>query len=194
MSFSAALIAGGRSKRFGSDKAFAVWEGKPLWRSQLAKLEALSPSELLVSCRKDQHFPAEHTFLRVHDALEERGPLGGVSACLNQAKDPLLVILAVDLPQMPIEFLAGLIGESTPDCGVVTRWEDGFWEPLVAVYPTSGVREIANERLRSDDLSLQGLVKEAAQKGFVRERVLSEEDRRYFVNVNTREDMPGPKS
>ena len=55
--FDAALIAGGRSTRFGSDKAFLDWKGKPLFAQQLRKLAALGPDRLWLSTNAEQPFP-----------------------------------------------------------------------------------------------------------------------------------------
>ena len=49
MRFSAVLLAGGKSSRMGSDKAFLEIEGEPLWQRQLATLRGLSPGQLMIS-------------------------------------------------------------------------------------------------------------------------------------------------
>ncbi|MEM1294187.1 MAG: molybdenum cofactor guanylyltransferase [Verrucomicrobiota bacterium] len=190
MKFSAVLIAGGKSKRFGEDKAFALWQGEPLWRHQIRKLESLGPSEVLVSCREEQNFPDNEDFSRVHDSVEDRGPLAGLATCLKRASEPLSMVLAVDLPMMPTEFLTSILEKAKFGQGVVTRWENGFWEPLAAIYPTIEVAEIANRRLKGDDLSLQGMVSEAFEQRLISEIRLTEKEVDWFVNWNSREDLP----
>src|SRR6185436_16930649 len=101
---SAALLAGGRSRRMGTDKAFLPWQGRPLWEHQVEKLRALHPSRLLLSCRPEQSFPDLPDLTRVHDELENSGPLAGIAACLQACRASHLVILGVDLPLMPVEF------------------------------------------------------------------------------------------
>ena len=42
-SFSATILAGGTSKRFGEDKAFHIIESIPMWKFQTNKLSQLMP-------------------------------------------------------------------------------------------------------------------------------------------------------
>ena len=73
--FAATLIAGGRSRRMGTDKAFLDWRGRPLWEHQLEKLRALAPSRVMLSCRSDQFFPPLTDSQPVHDQWPDCGPL-----------------------------------------------------------------------------------------------------------------------
>ena len=55
-SFDAILLAGGKSTRFGSDKAFTDWRGQPLYERQLEKLQALGADRIWISANRDQDF------------------------------------------------------------------------------------------------------------------------------------------
>lgn len=75
-----ALLAGGKSKRYGSDKAFAVYRGQYLIDHALG---LLGPQcDAIVICGrayKDYEF--------VKDFPEDNGPLGGLNAALKYAKE-----------------------------------------------------------------------------------------------------------
>src|SRR5437016_10077580 len=51
--FAAALIAGGKSRRMGGDKALlpVSWRGRemPLWKRQLSVLQELKPAQIVLS-------------------------------------------------------------------------------------------------------------------------------------------------
>ena len=59
--FTAALLAGGQSRRMGRDKVFLpiVWEGKsvPLWERQLSILKSVEPAELVISGPSKPGYP-----------------------------------------------------------------------------------------------------------------------------------------
>ena len=92
--FSAFVLAGGRSRRMGSDKAFLQFEGRTLLAQALDLLRALTPEVRIVG-------PAAKfaTYGRViEDVYPGHGPLAGIHAALSASTTELNLILAVDLP------------------------------------------------------------------------------------------------
>ena len=183
----AALLAGGQSRRMGTDKAFLPWQGRPLWELQLEKLRELRPSQLLLSCRPQQNFPDLADVTRVHDGHENCGPLGGIAACLQACDAPQLVVLGIDLPRLPVEFLQSLTNESTPACGAVIQLEEWF-EPLAAVYPRE-LLPLANEHLTAGKLSLQDFIRRGMEPGLMR-CVPMKVEPSWFTNWNSPGDIP----
>lgn len=184
MPFAAVLLAGGRSRRMGRDKALLpLPDGRLLWQRQLAVLEALGPAELFISGPDRAGFPASVT--RLDDQTPGLGPLGGISAALKAMRSPRLVVLAVDLPMMSGDFLAGLLKEGR---GCVPQMADGFFEPLAAVYPQSAFA-MAEEHLQSADRSLQGFVRSLVESGEVSARPVQTTECFLFANWNRPGDV-----
>jgi molybdopterin-guanine dinucleotide biosynthesis protein A len=186
MHFSAALLAGGKSLRMGHDKAFIKLDGVALWRRQLAILHQLSPDELFISGPPHRDW-MEDGLRVVADAEENVGPLAGVVAALRQCSSPLLLILAVDLPNMTANFCRSLLELSNDGRGAVPRRQQRF-EPLTAIYPI-GSLTMAEEELREGNYSMQNFVARALSKGLVTEHVISQDEEPLFRNINTSEDL-----
>jgi molybdenum cofactor guanylyltransferase len=187
----AALLAGGKSSRMGTDKALLDWGGVPLWRIQLGKLIALNPDRLLLSCRAEQAL--RNVFAEVvFDPPDNPGPLGALARCLEFAQMPLLV-LAVDMPAMPPGFLHSMIEACEEDArGLVYESEHGL-EPLCAVYPPSA-RAVLREFLSKHNHRLQDAVSELAAAGVMRVRRLQAAEVPLFFNANTPQEYAWTKS
>ena len=99
MNISTVLLAGGESRRMGSDKATLLFRGKPLWQVQLETLQKLGPKEIFVSARIDPPWRPDDVVF-VADAPLSRGPLSGLAASMSRMRTTHLLALAVDMPWM----------------------------------------------------------------------------------------------
>ena len=191
--FSAALLAGGRSTRMGTDKAFLPFGDPPraLWERQLDLLASLGPDEILLSQNGEQQFPGRAGVEIVVDEQPDGGPLGGLVSCLRKVSSPRLLVLAVDLPFMTGEFLGKLLRGAG---GAILRDpESGRFEPVAAVYP-AGILALAERRMQSGEYSLQGLIAEGVEAGDLEVRELGEGQGALLRNLNRPEDLDGSLS
>ena len=185
--FSAALLAGGQSTRMGRDKALLPipGSGRLLWQHQLAVLCELKPETIFWSGHPRSGMPAEVRVLP--DEIENAGPLGGISACLNELESDLLVVLAVDLACMDASYLGKLVQHCTPTRGAVPQKGDDF-EPLAAVYPAL-LLTLADDRLQQGRYTMQDFVREALRRELVETVPVGDEDAAKFTNVNSPGDL-----
>lgn len=196
------VLAGGRSTRMGRDKAWIAVDGESLIVRQLRLLRESGVGRLLVSVAAGDpagpdRFRSElpHAVVCLRDARPDGGPLVGIARALGalQAGESHLVVLAVDLPRLRSDLLGTLIEavRLTPEAGVVPRF-DGNLEPLVAVYPRSGLAP-ALTRIDRGDLSVQDWVREGLAAGWMRERLVAGDEAGAFLNWNRPEDLPGAR-
>jgi molybdopterin-guanine dinucleotide biosynthesis protein A len=187
--FTAALLAGGKSSRMRQDKAYlpVEWEGAsmPLWERQLAVLKSVAPQKLVISGPRKQGYPASVAVLA--DEWNGVGPLGGIATCLTRTRSALLLVLAIDLPQIQPGFLKKLLTRSEAGCGVVPIRHNRF-EPLIAIYPGAALG-IAIDQLREQDYVLQHFIDKLLENRLmiVCEVELSEQNQ--LENWNTPEDL-----
>lgn len=137
MNFSAVILAGGKSKRMGQDKAWLSLGGKPLVARQIELVRNLGAAEIFISGRAE----ADYSKLGcpvLTDHFQDAGPLAGIEAALRASSTPLMLVLAVDLARMNPARLQMLLSSCTENCGAVPRLRAGV-EPLAAVYPRSAL-------------------------------------------------------
>ena len=192
----AVLIAGGKSRRMGvlGDKALLEWEGRPLWKHQLATLEGLKPEQLLVAApERPAWLPDSAGWVKDEiGPIGPIGPMGGLLAALAAAGQGMVAALAVDLPAMTSEYLASLLAGCRSSRGIVPRSSSGY-EPLAAFYP-SNAADSAREWLANGRRDCQGWIAQLLQRELVTAQEIAPADLPLFRNLNTPEDVAGKGS
>lgn len=139
------VLAGGKSSRMGSDKAFLEFMGSTLLERALELAHEVSASVTIVGPRQK--------FARfgkvVEDIYPGHGPLAGIHAALCASHDDLNVVLAMDLPFVEIGLIRYLLSQAknTDALAIVPR-TGSAWQPLCAVYrkPFADVSEKALQK------------------------------------------------
>jgi len=186
--FAAALLAGGRSKRMGSDKALLHWHGQDLWQAQMHKLQSLGAKRVLLSCRREQPlFPGDGVEIMHDPEGVDVGPLGAITRCLERVQMPLLV-LAVDMPWMTTAFLLEhLVPQDNSPPGKFFRGPHGA-ETLVGLY-VPALLPLMQTALHEKHLALQPIIKACVHSGLAVTNVLGEDQTPFFHNANTPGDL-----
>jgi len=132
------ITAGGRSSRFGSDKAGAWLEGRTLLAHVAASLEQL-PLRLLVAPPGRYELPG---WLGVPDTRPGEGPLAALEAALGAAlthAGPVWIAFAgVDMPRLTPAYWQALARARQPGAGAVQAQDGGGRpQPLAALYHTA---------------------------------------------------------
>ena len=181
MKFSAVLLAGGESRRMGSEKATLLFHGEPLWQRQIRVLRELESQEIFISARSELRWrPADIELIL--DEAPSRGPLSGLAAALLRMRTNHLLVLAVDMPFMTSEQMRALWGLATLGCGVLPMIGDRA-EPLAAIYPREAGGDFATA-LASDDFSLQRLGRSLVQLDKLQIFEVSRRDEDLYRSVN----------
>ena len=170
----------------GTDKAFIEIADVPLWRRQLQMLEELQPHELFIAGPAHEEWQ-EMNCIIIPDAEPNAGPLAGIVAALRRCSTKLLLVLAVDLPNMTSRYLREQIDTCTPDRGVLPSYGERS-EPLSAVYPKRSLA-LAERCLASRDLSVQRFAARCVTEGLAVQKEITRDDRSLFLNMNTPDDL-----
>lgn len=185
LSRAAFVLAGGKSSRMGTNKAFLDFGGQSLLQHSLATLKLVCDDVVIVG---DPDLFAEFGLV-VSDLFPGCGPLGGIHAALKNSSADLNLLLAVDMPLVSPALLRFLFAaaEHTDSIVTVPRTSKGF-QPLCAVYRHEFV-ETAEANLRA------GKYKIDASFSAIPLRIIDETElsaagftENNFFNINTLTD------
>jgi molybdenum cofactor guanylyltransferase len=181
------VIAGGRSVRFGGEKAVALLAGRPLLMWAVQRLQR-SCAVVAVNARPGTEAEAlarTENLPVLHDvAGDAAGPLSGVKVGLLWAREQGARAIAVspcDVPLLPDDLFARLI-EAAGSGASMAETVEGH-QPLCAVWPVSALEKVTQ--------ALEGGAHPATWRmldslGATRVRF---PDAAAFANVNTRADL-----
>ena len=175
------VLAGGDSRRMGSDKAEIVLDGEPLWRRQCRVLREAGSSPVVLVRRTGQRAPAGIEVIR--DRFGDAGPLAGLHAALAAATGAHIAVLAVDMPGVDAGWFRRLLGCCRPGAGAMAR-HPAAAEPLAAVYPREAIVQV-EARLGRGEFSLQGLAEALAKSGAMALVPLPPAELWRAVSINT---------
>jgi molybdenum cofactor guanylyltransferase len=182
------VLAGGRSSRFGREKAAAEIDGRPM----LARIaEGLAPHVAALGInappeRWAARFAAEHGLPLLPDSPgDPDGPLSGVKAGMAWAKAAaaeLLVTTPCDTPFLPPDLVPRLAQALTPAAGAATaRTAEGL-QPLCSLWRCDRLEAIQMALADGEHPAIRKVLADlgAVEVGF--------DDPRAFDNINTPQD------
>lgn len=182
VSFSAVILAGGQSRRMGRDKAWLPLGGQPLIQRQIDLVRELAPLEVFISGRKDTDYSRLGCPV-LHDGWADAGPLAGLERALAAASAPLVLVLAVDLPNMKTSLLRRLAVDCAGVQGAIPRLND-LVEPLAAFYPKSA-HALAVAQLGDSHYAVKSFAELCVRSGLAKFYDVPEMEAACFANLNT---------
>ena len=180
---SIAVLAGGKSRRMGRDKARLELEGATLLERIAHVASRVAPTIVVGRVREDDFQFPEIPF--IEDQEPGLGPVGGLQTALIHFDTPAIV-LGCDMPLLhpsSLQWLVERFLELDGHDGLATRREDGL-EPLFSVYRPRVLTEI-DAMLDDGERSLRRLI----SRGDFEEVPVPEHVAATLTNVNTPEDF-----
>ena len=180
------VLAGGKSRRMGRDKALLVQQGE----TQLSRAVGLLAGQVdrvFVSTRADQAGDAERSkFEQIVDGYEDMGPVAGILSAFDSNSEVSWLILACDLPNIDDATIACLLTQCSADHPVTAflSVHDGLPEPLCAIYRPASRKII-------DDFVEKGII--CPRKMLINSdtHLLTQPNPGALHNINSPEDLAG---
>jgi molybdopterin-guanine dinucleotide biosynthesis protein A len=182
----AIILTGGKSRRFGQDKALIEIDGVPIVKRIHQRLLNIFSRVFIVGGNPGSFRSMDLEFFS--DRIKGVGALGGIYTGLIETPDPWLLAVACDMPFLSnrvIDILIENIGNEDILCPKI----NGFRQPLHALYHKSCIEKIEVLKERKD-LSLP-LLFENADVRFLAEESFADIDNYElsFMDFNTPEDL-----
>jgi molybdopterin-guanine dinucleotide biosynthesis protein A len=190
------IVAGGSSTRFeDGDKLVADLAGVPMIRRVADRLvDAID--ELVVNCRDDQQeaiagamdgYSLEVTFAL--DPEPDLGPMAGIRTGLSATTAEYAFVAAGDMPFLDASFVDYLFDRADGRDAALPRNEDGYFEPLHAVYRAEPMVAACEAALERDERRIIAPLPDLDYVEIGPDEIDAHADSRTFENVNTREEL-----
>lgn len=183
MQITGIILAGGKSKRMGTDKALLEVEGISLLEGMINKLKPLC-SEIIISSNHKSH--AKYGFPVYEDEVSDCGPIGGLYTCLAKSKTDWNLVVSVDSAYIEPEFLRFLVDNAADSDAVIPLWERGK-EPLIALYKRSCIT-VLNQMINDRNYKMHNLFQLLKIK-YVGADEWVKKYPKLFYNLNRPEDL-----
>ncbi len=184
---SAVILAGGDSKRMGTNKAFLRLEDSNLIDLVFNRVNSLFAETIVVSDRLEElaYLPAK--FTRDLFTGVEKSALRGIHAGLTVSSYPASFVIGCDMPFFSLSLINYMSRFAVQYDVVVPRHGEHF-QPLFAFYNKTTL-DLILERLKENKLKISDLYRSLRIKDIV-EDTIKEFDPHFFSfnNINTRDD------
>ncbi|MCG8569794.1 MAG: molybdenum cofactor guanylyltransferase [Spirochaetes bacterium] len=181
---SAILLAGGKSKRMGQDKAYIDFLGKPLIEYILAKLLNVFSEIVVVTGHSENFHHGQNTlFVNDLDEFKGMGPLAGIYTGLQTISTQCAFVTACDMPLISENTILKLIKSFKDNhCQVLFARNNLKIEPLLAVYSINCSNSIY-QMLKGGNKKVQAIA------SLVETDFLDIHDQLEILNINTPADL-----
>ena len=197
---SAVVLAGGFSRRFGSDKGLVLLKDKPLLMHVIDNVSSVVDEIFVVVSSEKQKQSFEPIVGQkaklIIDASEVQSPLIGTITGFEVAKGEYCLLVPCDAPLISAKIVHFLFDVSQNKKAVIPRWPSGYVEPLQAIYHTKSAFQAVKTAINQEHLDMRSMIRNLNSIRYVSSNVLKQFDSELssFFNVNTPKDLQKAES
>ncbi len=174
------ILAGGKSRRMGTDKTLLRFKGKTLIEILIDTLGDLCEN-ILISSNKELKTGTNYKI--VADVISSNGPIAGIYSCLMQSESEYNLVVASDTPLISQDLLKFLIDNAIPERISAIVQENGFVEPLCAIYPKSVLNDL-RKFIQDGNYKLNDFLRQNKYYPVLLSKKVEFRDPHLFLNVN----------
>ena len=190
-----AILAGGTSKRFGSEKALADFQGNPLITHMVNIARNISSEIIIVVSDEVQEANLREVVQGVRVVVDPpsdvKCALAGALTAFEYTLTPYTLLLPVDTPLASVELLRMMVRMSSGHGAVVPSWPSGYIEPLHSVYLAEHAYYHGLKVMEEGSRKMSDMLDVVQNVLFVSTETLKQfdPDLDTFVNINTLKEL-----
>ncbi len=181
----AAILCGGKSKRFGEDKALFKIDNTPLFEVVYRKIKDLF-SEIIIVSKK--LLPFSHMDVTLAKDIYDAGPLGAIYTALFYAKSERVFVIGCDMPFINPELVKFFIDYRKTYDLLMAKTPDGL-QPLFSIYTKRCLPKIKLS-IERGNFKISSFIR-GVKTVFLESTFFSHIDKELltFFNINTKSDL-----
>ncbi|MEK7264110.1 MAG: molybdenum cofactor guanylyltransferase [Bacteroidota bacterium] len=184
------ILAGGKSKRMGEDKALLLMDGKPFIQ-YIKEIMKRIFSEVIIVAEKKK----EYEFLNLHieeDIVKNAGPLGGIYTALTFTSTQWSFIVSCDVPFITKELIEYICNFSSTSEIKIPSFNEKL-HPLCGMYSKVCLPVIATQ-LQQNNFKVQNIFPLLPVEIIPITKELSFFSSQLLYNINTQSEYSGIKN
>lgn len=176
------LLAGGKSRRFGSPKAFATWNDQYFYEWSYAALASICDDVIIITRAELLHLYPKNLSLTTDDQrFSGDGPLAGIFTGMKSIQAEQYIVLPCDMPLITGEELKKLtVVSSTGAIKAVKQGE--IFHPLVSIWSGS-LKEALYQSLMVKQFSVMQFMS-TVNTEWIPANQISDKPATLFQNIN----------
>jgi molybdopterin-guanine dinucleotide biosynthesis protein A len=183
---SLAILAGGKSRRFGSPKFQAPFMSQPLLNTMLQKAFAITRNCMVIAGQMPITFQINIPVYR--DIYPDCGPLGGLYTALYHSNQSLVAILPCDMPLLEPAVYDLMMRKASPQKPIVAVSDHGL-EPMVSIWPVADSLPVISQNLKAKKLSFRKTLEELEAIRLNIQVYMTNYEPDIFKNINYPADL-----
>jgi molybdopterin-guanine dinucleotide biosynthesis protein A len=187
------ILAGGQSRRMGTDKSLLTIDGQSFVERIATELSAVASSITVVgnTAFSLTNLPTslQRRLKQIPDIYADWGALGGVHAALSACQASWALIVACDFPFVTEDLFIRMAAQGEAFDAVAPIQEDRIPQPLCSFYRVNPCLVQAGELIKSGERKPIALLQSVRTRWLLFEELSDLQNATHFFdNINTRED------
>ncbi len=181
-----AVLAGGQSRRMGTNKAFIKVDGTAIIERVLCVLGDVFDVRLIIA--DDTHLFTGFKARAIADFFKGAGSLGGIYTALLNSDSEQTFVTACDMPDIKADVIKRLISTSAEDALVIIPLIGGRLHPMHALYDKKCLAPI-EKMIKKGELQIMPLFDKVKVKTLTEDDFKGLDIRASVANINTRQEL-----